>query len=163
MLLASPGSGDTPPSRQRATGVIQALYRIDSGELLASMRLSLHALQHPFSSEEMHCSTVFNPESMSQIGVHCLDLRRACKQTRSCGTGCEGKKSNKRMELMDTGWLLRVTAFAACGVGKSQISRLIPDYSNLLSIAHDFNPAGQPICITGSDQYRVGQAQSQFR
>ena len=35
VLLASPGAGNTPPVRQTAIGVIQSLYRIESGELLA--------------------------------------------------------------------------------------------------------------------------------
>ncbi len=35
VLLASPGFGDTPPSRQRATGVIHALYRLESGLTLS--------------------------------------------------------------------------------------------------------------------------------
>ena len=57
--LASPGSGDTPPSRQRATGLIQALYRIESGELLADLLLPTDALQHRQQSKMQH-STMFD-------------------------------------------------------------------------------------------------------
>ncbi|KAK9826067.1 hypothetical protein WJX74_009790 [Apatococcus lobatus] len=66
VLLASPGSGDTPPSRQRATGVIQALYRIESGwhieyqqlltvpELQRQSHVCGRSLQLPRATDDQH-------------------------------------------------------------------------------------------------------------
>ena len=84
VLLASPGSGDTPPFRQRATGVIQALYRIESGELLAPC--CSYWEQSPDKVVQMHCSTLwsFRPNEATVVESQACDstVRCTCHHTR---------------------------------------------------------------------------------